>query len=349
MCFIILLGDPSTQSFGPFLSIVLSRLATLHTNCLLTNLLLTDLLASLAAYPCPMLYTFLLNSIGLQLKSNVNSVFKVLHVVRNQLSARSVSVEQWHSLVYRALVYLDVDLPHPTDIPIDPTFYSVSTQGKHSVFSTLISVSRSEYERRLPVNPLCSRLSRDVHTSWLPSGSEDDTRLEELPVPSLLDFHHSNISLLVTRPQTGLLLPVDLPGLHKKPMMNSPDLPCTGSRPSSHWKPFWNVSAHVSDASIFNHGRPQTTCSMLGKSVVRHRSSTYTGPTEVRNEPSILSISSESDDECMHTSELSVDTRNLVFGAIVFDEFCYELAALCYSHGLSFDLFDMDAAVCRLF
>ncbi|KAA3679367.1 uncharacterized protein DEA37_0009566 [Paragonimus westermani] len=294
-----------------------------------------------------MLYTFLLNSTGLQLKSNVNTVFKVLHVVRNQLSARSVSVEQWHSLVYRALVYLNVDLPHSTDIPIDPTFYSVSTQAKHSVCSTLTSVSRSEYGRRrifqrsprLSVNPLCSRLSRDVHTSWLPSGSEDDTRLEELLVPSLLDFHHNNISLLVTRPQTGLLLPVDLKGLHKKPIMNSPDLPCTGSRRLSHWKPFWNVSANVSDAPIFNHSRPHTTSSMLDTSAVRRRSSAFIGPTEVRHEPSILSVSSESDDECMHTSELSVDTRNLVFGAIIFDEFCYELAALCYSHGVSFDFF----------
>ncbi|KAF7232635.1 hypothetical protein EG68_08314 [Paragonimus skrjabini miyazakii] len=335
---------------GPFLSIVLSRLATLHTNCLFTNLLLTDLLATLAAYPCPMLYTFLLNSIGLQLKSNVNSVFKVLHVVRNQLSARSVSVEQWHSLICRALLYLDVDLPHSTDIPIDPTFYSVSTQRKHSVSSTLISVSQSEYERRLPFNPVCSRPLDDVHTFWLPSGNEDDTRLEELSISSLLNFKHSNSSLLVTQPRTGLplLLPVNLPELHKKPIMNSPDLPCTSSRPSSHWKPFWNVSVNVYGTPTVDRNRPQITSSMLGASVKRHRSSVFTGPTQAKQEPSILSISSESDDECMHTSKLSIDTRNLVFGAIIFDEFCHELAALCYSHSLSFDLFDVDAAVCKL-
>ncbi|KAF6768306.1 hypothetical protein AHF37_01628 [Paragonimus kellicotti] len=298
-------AKPIAGGIGPFLSIVLSRLATLHTNCLFTNLLLTDLLATLAAYPCPMLYTFLLNSVGLQLKSNVNSVFKVLHIVRNQLSARSVSVEQWHSLVYRALVYLDVNLPHCMDIPIDPAFYSVSTQGKQSVSPTLISVSQSEYEQRLPVNPVCSRPLDDVHTSWLPSGSEDVTHSEEL---------------------------------HSAP--NSP-------RSSSHWKPFRNVSVNVSDASIVNRNRPQVTGSMLGASVVRHRSSFFTGPTQAKHEPSVLSISSESDDECMHTSELSMDTRNLVLGAIIFDEFCHELAALCYSHSLSSE-FDVEAAVCKL-
>ncbi|KAF5394406.1 hypothetical protein PHET_11616, partial [Paragonimus heterotremus] len=331
----------------PFLSIVLSRLATLHTNCLLTNLLLTDLLATLAAYPCPMLYSFLLNSIGMQLKSNVNSVFKVLKVVRSQLSAHSVSVEQWHSLIYRALVYLDVDLPHPTDIQIDPTFYSLSTQGKHSFSSALIC----EHERRLPVNPVCSRPLDDVYTSWLASGSEDDTLLKELSVPSLLNFNHSNSSPLVTQPRTdmALLLPVNLSELHKKSIANSSELPCTSSRPSSHWKPFWNVSVNVYDAPTVDRNRPQITSSMLGASVVHRRSSVFTRPTQTKHEPSVLSISSESDDdECIYTSELSIATRNLVFGAIIFDEFCHELAALCYSHSLSFDLFDVDAAVCKL-
>ncbi|RTG90892.1 uncharacterized protein DC041_0009359 [Schistosoma bovis] len=37
---------------GPFLSILLNRLANMHNNCFFTNLLLTDIFAALASYPC---------------------------------------------------------------------------------------------------------------------------------------------------------------------------------------------------------------------------------------------------------------------------------------------------------
>ncbi|VDP79622.1 unnamed protein product [Echinostoma caproni] len=68
---------PVSGGIGPFLWILLSRLSNLHMNCLFTNLLLTDLFAALAAYPCPLLFEFLLNSVNLTGRNNTNSMYKV--------------------------------------------------------------------------------------------------------------------------------------------------------------------------------------------------------------------------------------------------------------------------------
>ncbi|CAH8511042.1 unnamed protein product [Schistosoma turkestanicum] len=37
-------------------------------------------------------------------------------------------------------------------------------------------------------------------------------------------------------------------------------------------------------------------------------------------------------------TNISVKTRNLVFASIIFDEFCFELASLCYEHSLNPDI-----------
>lgn len=67
----------SIKILGPFLSILLNRLANMHNNCFFTNLLLTDIFAALASYPCPLLYEYLLNPIGLSIKPSVNTLYKV--------------------------------------------------------------------------------------------------------------------------------------------------------------------------------------------------------------------------------------------------------------------------------
>ncbi|VDQ09783.1 unnamed protein product [Trichobilharzia regenti] len=55
----------------------MNRLANMHNNCFFTNLLLTDIFAALASYPCPLLYEFLLNPVGLSVKPSVNTLYKV--------------------------------------------------------------------------------------------------------------------------------------------------------------------------------------------------------------------------------------------------------------------------------
>ncbi|KAH8869804.1 FTS and Hook-interacting protein-like protein [Schistosoma japonicum] len=115
---------------GPFLSILLNRLANMHNNCFFTNLLLTDIFAALASYPCPLLYEFLLNPVGLSVKSSVNTLYKVLRSVRSQIVVASESVEQWKSLVFRARVYLNIVWPGPFKMTIDPNFYTTKDNSQ---------------------------------------------------------------------------------------------------------------------------------------------------------------------------------------------------------------------------
>uniref|UniRef100_A0A672LMX1 FHF complex subunit HOOK interacting protein 1A n=1 Tax=Sinocyclocheilus grahami TaxID=75366 RepID=A0A672LMX1_SINGR len=72
---------------GPFLSVLLSRLENMQSNSLHVNLLLTGILAQLAAYPQPLLRSFLLNT-NMVFQPSVRSLYQVLASVKNQ-------IEQW--------------------------------------------------------------------------------------------------------------------------------------------------------------------------------------------------------------------------------------------------------------
>uniref|UniRef100_A0A671K806 Protein FAM160A1-like n=1 Tax=Sinocyclocheilus anshuiensis TaxID=1608454 RepID=A0A671K806_9TELE len=62
---------------GPFLSVLLSRLENMPSNSLHVNLLLTGILAQLAAYPQPLLRSFLLNT-NMVFQPSVRSLYQVL-------------------------------------------------------------------------------------------------------------------------------------------------------------------------------------------------------------------------------------------------------------------------------
>lgn len=61
---------------GPFISVLLSRIENMLSNSLHVNLLLTGILAQLAAYPQPLLRSFLLNT-NLVLQPSVRSLYQV--------------------------------------------------------------------------------------------------------------------------------------------------------------------------------------------------------------------------------------------------------------------------------
>lgn len=63
-------------SAGPFVSVLLSRLENMLSNSLHVNLLLTGILAQLAAYPQPLLRSFLLNT-NLVFQPTVRSLYQV--------------------------------------------------------------------------------------------------------------------------------------------------------------------------------------------------------------------------------------------------------------------------------
>ncbi|XP_029114904.1 protein FAM160A1 [Scleropages formosus] len=74
-------GVPFT---GPFISVLLSRLENMLENSLHVNLLLTGILAQLAAYPQPLLRSFLLNT-NVVFQPSVRSLYQVLASVKNQI------------------------------------------------------------------------------------------------------------------------------------------------------------------------------------------------------------------------------------------------------------------------
>lgn len=61
---------------GPFVSVLLSRMENMLSNPLHVNLLLTGILAQLAAYPQPLLRSFLLNT-TLVFQPTVRSLYQV--------------------------------------------------------------------------------------------------------------------------------------------------------------------------------------------------------------------------------------------------------------------------------
>ncbi|BFZ24048.1 hypothetical protein BsWGS_27087 [Bradybaena similaris] len=90
------LNDP--PNIGPFLSAVFARLEGMISNSLYFNLLLTGVLSRLAAYPQPLLRSFLLNQ-NLVFQPSVKSLIQVLASLRQKVDNISVTVKHFESLV----------------------------------------------------------------------------------------------------------------------------------------------------------------------------------------------------------------------------------------------------------
>ncbi|VDP82266.1 unnamed protein product [Echinostoma caproni] len=55
-----------------------------------------------------------------------------LHSVRNQLLSSAAVIENWHSLIYRARLYLRCEKQFLADMLIDPDFYCPRNQNRLS-------------------------------------------------------------------------------------------------------------------------------------------------------------------------------------------------------------------------
>ncbi|TGZ63227.1 hypothetical protein CRM22_007048 [Opisthorchis felineus] len=330
--------SPIAGGIGPFLSILLNRLSNLHTNCFFTNLLLTDLIAALAAYPCPLLYNYLLNSVGLALKSNANSVSKVLHTVRSQLVVTSASVENWHSLVYRARVYLNCGRPYATDTVIDPDFYSTEHLNQQNGSSVSPSTSHSGSSRRsASIDRPSLRPLNETRTVWLPSpGNITTGDIVDLPTASFRFSCAIDPLVLTVRPWTNSnfimpLFPVDQYPAKRSRSDKRPGRTSLPSFSTHRLTSFWGStsglpSGHVAFKQLWPRSAQKlTTSSPILKSK--------------RSQPVRSSADSDSNEDDPTEPEISTRVRNLVFGAVIFDEFCYELAALCYLHSMHADVF----------
>ncbi|TNN89581.1 Protein FAM160A1 [Liparis tanakae] len=90
---------------GPFVSVLLSRLENMHSNTLHVNLLLTGILAQLAAYPQPLLRSFLLNT-NLVFQPTVRSLYQVLAIVKNQIEEQAAARTDFPELITAAQHWL---------------------------------------------------------------------------------------------------------------------------------------------------------------------------------------------------------------------------------------------------
>ncbi|KAL6110865.1 fhip1a [Pungitius sinensis] len=90
---------------GPFVSVLLSRLENMASNSLHVNLLLTGILAQLAAYPQPLLRSFLLNT-NLVFQPTVRSLYQVLATVKNQIEEQAATRKDFPQLITAAQHWL---------------------------------------------------------------------------------------------------------------------------------------------------------------------------------------------------------------------------------------------------
>ncbi|MBN3281209.1 F16A1 protein, partial [Polyodon spathula] len=94
-------GAPFT---GPFVSVLLSRLENMLENSLHVNLLLTEIIAQLAAYPQPLLRSFLLNT-NMVFQPSVRSLYQVLAAVKNHIEQIAATKKDIPALVTEAQQY----------------------------------------------------------------------------------------------------------------------------------------------------------------------------------------------------------------------------------------------------
>ncbi|XP_071244591.1 FHF complex subunit HOOK-interacting protein 1A-like [Salvelinus alpinus] len=97
-------GSTRSQSVpftGPFVSVLLSRLENMLDNSLHVNLLLTGILAQLAAYPQPLLQSFLLNT-NMVFQPSVRSLYQVLASLKNQIEQQASTKKNFPELITSA-------------------------------------------------------------------------------------------------------------------------------------------------------------------------------------------------------------------------------------------------------
>ncbi|CAL9699971.1 unnamed protein product [Knipowitschia caucasica] len=90
---------------GPFISVLLSRLENMLSNSVHVNLLLTGIVAQLAAYPQPLLRSFLLNT-NLVFQPTVRSLYQVLAIVKNQIEEQNASKKDFSEMITTAQHWL---------------------------------------------------------------------------------------------------------------------------------------------------------------------------------------------------------------------------------------------------
>ncbi|XP_072262010.1 FHF complex subunit HOOK-interacting protein 1A [Pyxicephalus adspersus] len=98
---------------GPFISVVLSKLENMLENSLHVNLLLIGIVTQLAAYPQPLIRSFLLNT-NMVLQPSVRSLYQVLASVKHKIEQFAVAEQNFPLLLAEAQQYLLARMGSPS-------------------------------------------------------------------------------------------------------------------------------------------------------------------------------------------------------------------------------------------
>ncbi|KAK7097514.1 FHF complex subunit HOOK-interacting protein 1B-like isoform X2 [Littorina saxatilis] len=115
----------AAPNIGPFLAAVFGRLEGMVQNSLYSNLLLTSLVSRLAAYPHPLLRSFLLN-VNLVFQPSVKSLVQVLSSVRQKVDNYAVTTRNFSVLIPKARLNLKMredTLLFPSQAPPTADFF----------------------------------------------------------------------------------------------------------------------------------------------------------------------------------------------------------------------------------
>ncbi|KAK6173238.1 hypothetical protein SNE40_016726 [Patella caerulea] len=188
-----------TPNIGPFLSALFSKLEGMMQNTLYTNLLLTGILSQLAAYPQPLLRSFLLNH-NLVFQPTVKSLVQVLSSVRHKVDTYSYAVGNFSQLLVKARKNLynreDALLINKSDRSFsNPTPSTPSPTSSKLIETTSIPDTFIKEKRRMTLTDLLFRKSspKSGRPESLSSGSGGKgTQLQRVPLKSGVGYRYIN-------------------------------------------------------------------------------------------------------------------------------------------------------------
>jgi len=161
------LGTSLENSIGPFLQALLLKLEGMLHNSYSVNLLLTGVIIRLAAYPQPIIRSFLLHP-SLVFQPNVKSLIQVLHTLKQKLDHFSYSVDNFEDLLGKSKRFLRLRelesgiqsghsrkmtpgsrTPRGSTAPVNTSIPKVTPEKENSRFRSLADLFRSASSRKV--------------------------------------------------------------------------------------------------------------------------------------------------------------------------------------------------------
>ncbi|XP_068135178.1 FHF complex subunit HOOK-interacting protein 1A-like [Hyperolius riggenbachi] len=154
---------------GPFISVVLSKLENMMENSLHVNLLLIGIVTQLAAFPQPLIRSFLLNT-NMVFQPSIRSLYQVLASVKHKIEQFATAEQNFPVLLGEAQQYLLARMDSPSHEPTD-LLTKDQTMNKHDGESSAAEnshlINQKNKEQRAKISPPLSAASARVRNAVL--------------------------------------------------------------------------------------------------------------------------------------------------------------------------------------